>query len=537
MGTSGVNFTISTGLTTPGRNESGFRESPEPIDSVALIPATVSSRPGPEIDCGDGVLQPASAGKYTVPISFPLGDGILPSSEQLPSMPSGRRDYISIFYQNVGGINSCVNEYLLASSCCCHDVIALTETWLNARTFTSQVFSSDYVVFRCDRGPSNSLKSTGGGVLLAIKSTLQAVSIDDNSWDDLEIVWVRLDLGNRKLFVCVVYIPPDRTRDVSIADSFSSCLTKVTSLASPEDDILIIGDFNLPGIKWCPSQGGFLYPDPARSSFSAFSETIFDSLSTATLRQINSVENENGRMLDLCFVNEGIRTPTIELAPVPLVKLVRYHPALLISIEVSGLDISSRKPAAFFLDYKNADFQAISEVLDSVDWESELTLSDPNAAAETFSHVINYIIDRHVPKRLVNENSRAPWITKELRQMKTLKCKAFRYYNRHKTQDAKDHYRKLNAAYKKASCRCYRNYLTRLQRNFKNSPKSFWKHVKDQRREFGLPTNMFLEGETASSDLGICPLLPVWYNRGADVDVERAKRAPSFMLRLMLDAD
>ncbi|XP_055604744.1 uncharacterized protein LOC129752979 [Uranotaenia lowii] len=416
-------------------------------------------------------------------------------------MPSGRRDYISIFYQNVGGINSCVNEYLLASSCCCHDVIALTETWLNARTFTSQVFSSDYVVFRCDRGPSNSLKSTGGGVLLAIKSTLQAVSIDDNSWDDLEIVWARIDLGNRKLFVCVVYIPPDRTRDVSIADSFSSCLTKVTSLASPEDDILIIGDFNLPGIKWCPSQGGFLYPDPARSSFSAFSEIIFDSLSTATLRQINSVENENGRMLDLCFVNEGIRTPTIELAPVPLVKLVRHHPALLISIEVSDLDISSRKPVAFFLDYKNADFQAISDVLNSVDWESELTLSDPNAAAETFSHVINYIIDRHVPKRLMNENSRAPWITKELRQMKTLKCKAFRYYNRLKSQDAKDHYRKLNSAYKKASSRCYRNYLTRLQRNFKNSPKSFWKHVKDQRREFGLPTNMFLEGETASSDL------------------------------------
>ncbi|XP_055589271.1 uncharacterized protein LOC129741554 [Uranotaenia lowii] len=265
----------------------------------------------------------------------------------------------------------------------------------------------------------NSKKSSGGGVLIAVKSNLSAQLIDDNSWCDLELVWTRIDLGDRKLYVCVLYLPPDRSRDVALAESFSRCISKVSSSCAPEDDILVIGDFNMPGLKWCSNHGSFLYPDPARSTFSTPSNIILDYLSTATLRQINSVVNENGRMLDLCFANDGSRIPTIELAPAPLVKAVPHHPALSASLEVTKLNARVVNLPAFHLDYKKANFDDISRILATIDWASELDLSDPNSAAETFSHILNYIIDRHVPKRTIRENLRTPWVTTELRRLKT----------------------------------------------------------------------------------------------------------------------
>ncbi|XP_055612569.1 uncharacterized protein LOC129759187 [Uranotaenia lowii] len=429
------------------------------------------------------------------------------------NLPAGKSDHLILYYQNVGGINSCVSDYLLASSCSCYDISALTETWLSDRTLSSQVFSSDYTVFRCDRGPNNSTKSTGGGVLIAIRSTLSAIPIYDESWNDQEFVWTRIDLGTKKLYVGVVYLPPDRTRNASFADSFSSGLSKLCSLTLPEDDIVIIGDFNLPGLKWIPSQGNFWFADPTncspgqgRSSFTVPSNTILDSLSTATLREINSIENENGRMLDLCFISDGPQLATIEEAPTPLVKVVPHHPALLLSLDIPRAFAHIEKRGQFFLDFKNADFVAVSQTLDAIDWESELESSDPNAAAMKFSHIINYVIDRHVPKRSSVSNLRAPWVTKELRQMKTLKNKALRYYTRHKTLRAKNEYCKLNSAYKKLCSRCYQSYLIRIQRGFKTKPKSFWQYIKGQRKESGLPPSMFLDDNLATSEPEICGL-------------------------------
>ncbi|XP_055590041.1 uncharacterized protein LOC129742204 [Uranotaenia lowii] len=428
-------------------------------------------------------------------------------------------DSISCFYQNVGGVNSCVVDYLLATSCSSYDIIAFTETWLNDRTLSSQIISPDYAVFRCDRSQLNSKKSIGGGVLLAVKSELPSMLIEDNSWDDLELLWTRIDLGDRKLYLCVVYVPPDRSGDQVLAESFSRCLTKVSSMC------------NLPGLKWCTSRSGFLFPDPIRSSFSASSNIFLDSLSTATLRQINNIENENGRLLDLCFVNEGFRNPTIDLAPAPLVKPVPHHPALVISIDVARIFAPAEKTRSLYHDFKNADFVAISLVLDSINWEDELDFSDPDAAAEKFSNILNYTIDRHVPKRSVDGDLRTPWVTRELRRQKTAKKCALRNYNKHKCLNTKDEYRKLNSAYKKASKRCYLAYLNRLQRNFKSSPKSFWKYVKSQRKESGLPSHMYLDGDIASTDPGICNLFAEKFSSiftSGSISAEQLTRAQSF---------
>ncbi|XP_055589969.1 uncharacterized protein LOC129742152 [Uranotaenia lowii] len=50
-----------------GRNEIGTWEASKPLDSVALLPVCVISRPGPEFVGGDGVLQITPTGKLRAP--------------------------------------------------------------------------------------------------------------------------------------------------------------------------------------------------------------------------------------------------------------------------------------------------------------------------------------------------------------------------------------------------------------------------------------------------------------------------------------
>lgn len=190
----------------PGRTPRSSMEVPS--DPVTVEPFCVTntkqvssrrSRPGPVHGGLGGIFQPASPGKYACNISRPVPEdhsdfsltindiNDRTSSANMPvfedvsrrSLDSAAgRNYgcsnrlasnLHVYYQNVGGMNSTINDYLLASTDNCYDIIALTETWLNERTSSSQVFDSNYAVFRCDRCSSNSRKSAGGGVILAVR--------------------------------------------------------------------------------------------------------------------------------------------------------------------------------------------------------------------------------------------------------------------------------------------------------------------------------------------------------------------------------
>ncbi|XP_065090167.1 uncharacterized protein LOC135711306 [Ochlerotatus camptorhynchus] len=135
-----------------GRAVESIVEAPNPSDPV--LPSAASdlhSRSGPVVGCGEGVFQPTHYGEISLPHA---------------TTDRSKHDVI-FYYQNVGGMNSDVLDYHLAVSDRCYDVIVFVETWLDSRTLSIQVFESEYEVFRCDRNPKNSRKSTGGGVLVA----------------------------------------------------------------------------------------------------------------------------------------------------------------------------------------------------------------------------------------------------------------------------------------------------------------------------------------------------------------------------------
>ena len=411
-----------------------------------------------------------------------------------------------LYYQNVCGMNSNIDDYLLAFSDSCYDLIALTETWLDDRTKSSYLFGAEYDGFRCDRGPLNSLKKIGGGILLAVRRRLKARQIVNAEWSNLEQVWVSIQLADRKLFICTVYFPPDRTRDKHLIDTHVQSVEAITAMAKPCDEIIIIGDFNLPNLFWVPSYNGFFYPDPDRSTFHACALDLLDGYSAASLQQINNNFNENGRCLDLCFFGTSDIAPRLNYAPTPLVKSVPHHPALILTIDNRHSIDYRVLPTAVRFNFRRADYDGLLHALRNTDWVNILNSTDIDLAVNDFTTTVNGLIARFVPKMKEQSRKYLPWQSSELRRLKRLKNAAFKKLSTNVTLSLRDHYRQINYEYKSLRRRCYSDYRRKIEGNLKRNPRKFWDFVNEQRKEFGLPSVMQLADEKADNSHDICRL-------------------------------
>ncbi|XP_058449231.1 uncharacterized protein LOC131429197 [Malaya genurostris] len=437
-------------------------EAPDTFPTVELLQPAVISRPGPVSGNAEGVFQTISDGKYNS-VSNDSGVDSLPVVCSYPSHDQSSQP-LHLYYQNVGGMNMHITDYLLACSDDCFDIIALSETWLSDCTLSVQGFGSNYEVFRTDRSPLNNSKTIGGGVLIAVHRRLKAQLIETASGKCVEQVWVRLKLVNFSLYLCVIYLPPDRCRDLPLIDAHIQSLQEITSThVLPVDEILIVGDFNFSSIKWQTSSGGFFFPDPALSTFHIGITTMLDGYNLNLLRQSNPVVNENNRMLDLCFSSREDVAPKISASPFPLVNSVRHHPPLHIVLDSNRLQNACIPTDIICYNFSRTDYTNMTDFLTQIDWDEVLDNDDVNAAVQTFSNVMSYAIDYYVPKRSRRQTRHPPWLTAEARHLKTTKRAALKRYSKHGGFSLRNHYVQINQLYKKTVKRCHANYLNNQQ--------------------------------------------------------------------------
>lgn len=466
---------------------------------ILLNSSSHHSRSGPDIGDREMGFQHPPPGKYHDIRSSSLPHSTLPCRQP-------RSGNLLLYYQNVGGMNTTIAEYHLASSDESYDIIVLTETWLSEHTLSRHIFGDCYEVFRTDRSTLNSSKSSGGGVLIAVHRRLKAQVVENSAWSKVEQVWVQIKLAGYSLYLCAIYLPPDRTRDLPLIETHTESLHAICTQALPVDEFVVFGDFNFPSVKWRPCSDGFLFADPLQSTFHEGMHNLFDNYNNSLLRQINSVNNENGRMLDLCFVSNPDYAPRLTASPQPLVKTVNHHPALHLTLEVSHVECLSNTSDIVSYAFNRTDFSGMLNLLLDINWNDVLDNDDINVAVQIFSNILNYAIDRHVPKRITPSVRHVPWQTTELRRLKTSKRAALRRFSKYGGLALRNHYMRINIQYKRMSQQCYANYLRDIQTRLKSDPKSFWKHVNEQRKEFGLPSKMKYGNQTGTSAEEYCKL-------------------------------
>lgn len=151
-------------------------------------------------------------------------------------------------------------------------------------------------------------------------------------------------------------------------------------------------------MTWTHSRNGFFYSDSGRSQFHSCARDLLAGYSVATLQQVNHVNNEDGRRLDLCFVSAQDIVPTIIAAPVPLAKVVHRHPALVITVDGCHSFAARYQPYTVGYNFLRAVYEGIAQALRSIEWDSVLDSVDVDAAVDTLSSILRVQIDQFVPK-------------------------------------------------------------------------------------------------------------------------------------------
>ena len=161
------------------------------------------------------------------------------SNECLFSRHSTHKD-IYFFYANARSIVNKVDMLPLEVAKNAYDVVVLVETHLDSSIADGEIFPANYLVFRRDRTCNGRY---GGGVLIAVRDTFKS-SLRDDMLSDSELIFVDIFFpNNRKITVGAFYRPPN-------ADTKPLLDMQDVLQNSTYQDLIIIGDFNLPGIDW-----------------------------------------------------------------------------------------------------------------------------------------------------------------------------------------------------------------------------------------------------------------------------------------------
>lgn len=87
---------------------------------------------------------------------------------------------ICVIYQNVRGLRAKLQQFKRNVSINNHDIICISETWLNSNIFDFEIIDShEYSIFRPDRCTSKSEKKDGDGTMIAIKNHLNPIPVPE----------------------------------------------------------------------------------------------------------------------------------------------------------------------------------------------------------------------------------------------------------------------------------------------------------------------------------------------------------------------
>lgn len=232
---------------------------------------------------------------------------------------------LQLYYQNVRSLVSKINILTPPLNTSFFDIIALSETWLSPSISNSELNFNNYIIYRCDRSPRNSVHSRGGGVLIAVNCQLKSKILNVNI-NYVEQVLVQLHLGSNLFILSCAYIPPNSP--LTLYENYFSALNELY-LSYPNSNLILLGDFNLPSLDWS------LYSLPL-NNYTQIDSYFVSMLSHFNLCQFNLVRNHNNVILDLKLSNIHI---AVSNDPDPLLPTDKHHPALNVSLNYSQFNI------------------------------------------------------------------------------------------------------------------------------------------------------------------------------------------------------
>lgn len=333
-----------------------------------------------------------------------------------------------------------------------------------------------YVLYRRDRSDGR----VGGGVALYIDKNLNSYETHEKAFETnstFEQIWVKIEMNKFKLLVGCVY-RPGYCKEI---DELSQTINTAAMLVSSGecDDLLLMGDFNFPEIRW---QTGVVSSISGAESLSShvFAERISDNFLTQHIDfpTYQTSESQCSNTLDLVITAELYRISKLMALP-PLGSVTKGHVVLTWEYLVCE-EIPRGRPKRTKC-FNKADFSQISQYFDSVDWATEFRDKSVNDMYTCFLRHYQYAVNVFVPTMPSRQSTKPPWLNREI--LKNIKRKNFLYFRKslggkwpdkaHKTE-----YDRLKKLVMKQIKSARFKHEKLLIANCKSNPKIIYKYVK-----------------------------------------------------------
>ena len=334
---------------------------------------------------------------------------------------------ISVLYQNVGGLvelqglrNDCIHMPLDIDKMCelksyvyehHPDIIVLNETWLSKVHADNEILPcAACKIFRLDRSrkthpidPSrpNKYKSKGGGVLIAISTTLDVESKKISINAAAEIMSVELKLKNCVyLIISSCYRVGNANESTNLA--IQDYLTKIAKRRNCKKHVLV-GDFNLNKVAWPESQTSC---ELQQQMLDVFNNLGF-------YQSIDRPTHSKGNVLDLLLTNTPNLAQNIVIMPRNEV-CSSDHNAICFEL---GPAKRKKFPKRKIFNFKKANWSELGRELKQVKWDMLLKFCDADTAWQRFKTILLTLCDKHIPRITVQYKFQCPWFDSDIHKI------------------------------------------------------------------------------------------------------------------------
>lgn len=399
------------------------------------------------------------------------------------------------------------SSFMKFLSSSCFQIYVLCETWLNSEILSTEFFNDNYVVYRCDRSNLNSIKSTGGGVLVAVHKSIK--SLETICYHiNIECVAVKLIWPRKNLYIYAAYIPPGSSGNVYTlhCENIYSFISNI----SINDLACVLGDFNLPNIDWRDDDDNFL-PFNVKTTEE---QILVDTMQALDLSQICRIGNMNSRFLDLVFLSDssfGVATKST----MPFIHERIHHFGMEINFDCHEIfckfnnNVVDTKNYNFF----KADVPKLQDYFDSVDWMNCLNVAsnDITTMTDIFYSKLYEAFEIFVPKTSKRNLNHPPWFNSSLVNLRNRKNKAHKKAKMKDDANLQEIFKQLRREFKHSQNVAYKKYVLNLEENLLTNPKEFWSYVNIKRKCTGYPSSMNLNDSSATNPADICQLFAEFF--------------------------
>ena len=376
---------------------------------------------------------------------------------------------MTIFRLGTVNVNSLMNKVNFIADLLFHydiSVLGICETWLVDSCPSSFVEVRGFELFRGD--VIGTIRKHGTAIY--VKKDLKPVPFNVGI-PNLAVVF----LPTLVLYIISIYRPPSYNEEQNLQLRLfllEFCLDK---------EVVILGDFNLPSLKWsCPNPiSGYVSPVDM-SCFDTFSLLGLDQLVSEATFALSS------NIIDLVLVSEKESVVHVFLLP-PLPGC--HHSPVICDYSWAGARVMNDEVSFRRLWHKGR-YDEISACLNLIDWDSVFLGCGVDSCCDKFYDILNSLVDQFVPLQNDSEKSlsgplRPPRALMRERtslwnQFKALRSDLGRHHS--STLDMYDRFQSANYRLRNFSRLKQRDHERNLLAELHTMPKLFHSYIRRKKK-------------------------------------------------------